>query len=240
MMKRAFAVAAGLVVGVSALQAQMVAPHGTYSAALPAGVTFGGMRIPGPVMTTTAPSGVRLTIGASNRFAAPTLGDDGAGTYTALAGVGSVSPLRSLWNFNFAVTGVTSPTTYTYGLFWDYDNASGTVLHNGFFFNTATDFQDSYNLGFSFIDPNPAAPNYDPNAAGEFTFFLAAFTYNPAVSVPVGIPDYNVSTPILGQGPYVSIRVNVVPEPSTYALMALGLGAVAMAARRRRGAVKST
>jgi len=236
-MKYAVAFAVGLGVCAPALQAQ-VTNIGLPQDLKPAGVTFSGTGIPGPVMTGVTASGARLTIGASPRFSAPALGWDGAGTYTAQAG-STTSPLRSLWNFNFAVTDVVNATDHTYGLFWDFDNASGSTSYNGFFFNVATggNVQNSWNLAMAFIDPSNSAPNYDPNDVGEFTFILAAYDYevlDPNQGVYVGVNPLGYSPPIQ----FVSMQVNVVPEPSTYALMAFGLGAIGFVGRRRRNALR--
>ena len=106
MKKQLLAASSMLVVAASAMQGQVV-PFGvntgssgaTYSPAV-----FGGSGIPGPVLTTTLGDGTVLYLGASNRFAAPLLDNNGSGVYTAQAGAGSPSTL-GLWNFNFAAFG---------------------------------------------------------------------------------------------------------------------------------------
>ena len=116
--------------GASIAQAQ-ITPSGTFQP-LPGDVNFSGSGIPGPVMGTTLGNGVRLYLGASQRFGNPALGNNGAGTYYASAGgdVLNAQPTFAQWNFNFFIGGDanTSPLdgfgAYDYRLFYDFTRPS--------------------------------------------------------------------------------------------------------------------
>jgi hypothetical protein len=154
--------------------------------------------------------------------------NNGANTFFALAGGNSIVPdvqggttfsgTLARWNFAFYIGG-TDKANYTYQLKYDFDPAVGNVPAQGGAYPTGVvGFANSWNLGFSFLDQNGStAPNFNPATPGEHTFRLEAYDANSSM---VAYSAMNV--------------VTSVPEPSSYALMAAGLGALLVVRRRRR------
>jgi hypothetical protein len=74
-------------------------------------------------------------------------------------------------------------------------------------------YQNSENLAFAFLG---GPINFNPNASGLYTFDLKLFSANDQ---------------LLGD---VSIQVNAVPEPSTWAMLILGFAGIGFMAYRRK------
>lgn len=235
-MERSLIAVAAICVAATAMSAgAQVAPLGTYANSRSGTTTFGSPTnsIPGPGWYTTTASGAKLSLGASQRYDNPTVTDNGLGTYfaeagndasTPASGCGANSPGCSVagwakWNFNFAVENRQS--AFKYVLYVDLNPLAGTAFNTLYSFTIpstpSTAQQGSENLG-SF---GPTL--FDPNAGGEYTFVLAEFANT--VTETSNLANANA---------YVAMNVSTVPEPSTYALMASGLAALAIVARRRR------
>ncbi len=201
------------------LQAQFT-PAGSFGP-LPQ-ATFGGSGIPnGAVMRNTF-DGVTLGLTATQRFSAPTVTDNGAGTYYATIGGGTPATF-ALWNFDFFIGGQ-SANNYSYVLYYDFDPAAGTMVSDHGHIALPGNFQDSWNLGMPFLDSNtfgvqPTYASFDPNAGGSYTFALLQFDSNQD---EVGRVAIDV--------------VTATPEPATLTLMASGLFGIGFVARRRRRA----
>lgn len=216
--------------------AQPIVPTGVFGAQPT--MTFGGSGIPNDAVMTnyngvygsrTSPF---MALTAHQRYSNPALTNNGAGTFQAMTGIDATLPSPAtpyaMWNFGFYIGG-SNVSAYTYKLFYDFDPAAGTsqTAQGSFSFSpTGGVIQDSWNLGMGFLGsaiPSlivpPTFASFDPNAAGQYTFALAAYN---------------------GQGVEVdrtAIQVNagtVVPEPSTYALMLAGLASLGIVARRRK------
>ena len=199
--------------------------------------------------TRCRPSGVEITLGLAShgRYENLSEGNDGAGTYFASSG-SNTPPSSTLegatWNFDFFIDVVGSSfESYTFKLFYDFDPLTNNdeSTHGVFDINTAlalfsndplsstTRYEGSQNLLFSFLSvsspfitaPSPVSA-FDPDAAGEYTFALAAFRLDQEVSrtaMRVVVENVQVS------------------EPGALALLCLGLVGVVRRKRLNRSVV---
>jgi len=120
-----------------------------------------------------------------------------------------------LWNFEFSVNpgslvGTHSLLTIT--------GPGGSLAFNPQLIGDNTPgggplYQNSENLGFGFLG---GPINFNPNASGIYTFDLKLFS---------------ADNQQLGD---VSIQVNAVPEPSTWAMLILGFAGIGYMAYRRK------
>jgi hypothetical protein len=181
----------------------------TFDQGLASGWTQGSGTTNNHFTVDTEANGVELGLRASIRYV-------GAITPTGnlyVAPVGFASG-GALWNFEFSVNPGSLSNTYSLltitgpsgALAFD-PTAIGDNTPNGGSFD-----QNSENLAFF-----PGAPlNFNPNVSGIYTFDLTLFNSN---NEQVG---------------NVSIQVNAVPEPSTWAMMILGFAGVGFMAYRRK------
>ncbi len=200
--------------------------------------TFGGSGIPNDAVAQSSFDGTGiLALSATERFANPPVGDNGAGTYSAepgsnFGGPGNPSSTEgALWNFNFYIEAPTGQTleNFIFTLKYDFDPGLNTPESElgtiEIVFVTDSVLQGSQNNLFGFLAGNPAVPGvtppsfgpFDPDVPGQYSYILTA-------SVLDGTE--------LGR---VAIDVNVgLPEPATLALFGLGLAGLAFARRRRQ------
>lgn len=206
-----------------------------------AGATFGGSGIPNDAVaiTTIMHGGNTITLGltAHQRFFNPPLGNDGAGTFSALPGANFGDPsfmtmpsgsLGATWNFAFYVDiDIDTMGSYLVELLYDFDPGANTdetalgTINLGVFSQDAL-LEDSQNLNFSFLAATipgfitPPMGTFDPFAGGEYSFSLRVS---------------EVDAEMLGEA---AINVNVVSEPGTLAVLGLGLAGLGAIRRRRR------
>lgn len=208
----------------SLLSAQVQCTSGFGSAP---SATFGGSGIPnGAVSYNNCVSGLSLNLTAHQRYDNPALTNNGAGVFTAQPGqdANTVSPVLGYakWNFAYDVQG-DNAGLYSYRLYFDNNPQSGNAL-DGYVGWSGGTSANSLNLGMgilnvNFLGPAPTFQPFDMNVSGEYAFNLVAYNSD----------NYEVAN--------TSILVNtgsVVPEPSTYALMAAGLALVGVASRRKK------
>ncbi|MBX2851656.1 MAG: PEP-CTERM sorting domain-containing protein [Phycisphaeraceae bacterium] len=207
--------------------------------------TFAGTGIPNDEVAIGSQlfDGTTITaaLTATRRFGNPDVTSDGAGNFTATPGsnfgdAGQSSFEGALWNFGYFIKvegGGRTIEDLQFDLYYDFDpgedtNIAGLGLID---LTTAaplvgpglTKLESSQNLMFGFLE-NPTSPAdtfvtpppgaFDPNALGEYNF-----------AIVVSDPNTNFAVEI------VAIDVQVVPEPTSLAL--LGLGGFALMGRRR-------
>jgi hypothetical protein len=131
------------------------------------------------------------------------------------APVGSGSPGMALWNFEFSVNPGSLVGTHSLltisgpGGSWAFDPTlipDNSPIGGPF-------FQNSENLGFGWLG---GPINFNPNASGIYTFDLQLL---------------GAQNQLLGD---VSIQVNAVPEPSTWAMLILGFAGIGFMAYQRK------
>lgn len=229
-MKKQLIVASLLtVVAASTATAQCAQTFGTLSAA-----TWGGTGIPNDHAVITNCGSLTLGLTAHSRGNGnPAVTDNGISTFFAAAGADvstapPAQPTYATWNFGFFVGSSAPATDLGFRLYYDFDAAPGSA-GLGYFQWSGFTYQDSWNNGMAFLS-NPALVSQVPtgafnrNAAGDYSYRLVA--YSNGFQSEIASVNMNVIT-------------STVPEPSTYVLMASGLLALGLAARRRR-AVPST
>lgn len=170
---------------------------------------FGGDGIPTANAMCGGVNGVSMYLGISQRYTSPVPTTDGNGNWWAETGNstgGATNAGIAKWNFNYATTGAVTGDFFVMtitGL--DISPVFGPIVKNT---------GQSENLAF-------------------FPFSLAGFDNNDAGTYTFRIDQYHgLSGTSLAHVTAV-VNVGVVPEPSTYALMAAGLVALGLVARRR-------
>ncbi|MGV3709579.1 MAG: PEP-CTERM sorting domain-containing protein [Gemmatimonas sp.] len=232
-MKKLHFVAAAVLAAATALPSVTFAQPACAGFGSAPSATFGGTGIPNAgVSYNNCVTGVSLNLTAHQRYDNAALTNNGAGVFTAQAGqdANTVSPVPGYakWNFGWDIQGA-NVGQYTYSVLFDMNPGANTaqadlgsiIIPNIF---PGVGYANSWNLGmgflpFGFVGPAPAYTTFDPNAAGEYSFAIVAYDSNQGEVARTSMVVNTVST---------------VPEPSTYALMTVGLFAVGFAARRKR------
>jgi len=150
------------------------------------------------------------------------------GLRASIRGVGAITPTgnlyiapvgtnsgKALWNFEFSVNPGSLAGTYS---LLTITGPGGTLAFDPKTIGDNTPvggppYQNSENLTFAFLG---GPLNFNPNLSGVYTFDLKLFSADKRE---------------LGD---VSIQVNAVPEPSTWAMLILGFAGIGFMAYRRK------
>ena len=176
---------------------------------LASGWTQGSGTSNGHFAVDTEANGVELGLRASIRYVGPITPT--GNLYTAPVGLASGG---ALWNFEFSVNpgswvGTHSLLTIT--------GPSGVLAFDPTLIGDNTPLGGPFDQNSEICPSFPGAPlNFNPFASGIYTFDLKLFSRD------------NVQ---LGE---VSIQVNAVPEPSTWAMLILGFAGIGFMAYRRK------
>ena len=199
-----------------------------------ASAPFGGTGIPNTAVAITEVDDVILGLTAHQRYSAAPVTNDGAGRFTAQAGVSAFAPSSSsnpwaTWNFGYHIApkDTAAASDLSFRLLFDQDPASNTTeanLKTAFDLTTAgiAQFglsQNSWNLGMDFLEVGNV---FSPTRNGEYSFALIA--YNALGEVARSTIVVNVTG-----------GANEVPTPGTLPLIGLSLLCLAGISRRRRG-----
>jgi hypothetical protein len=159
----------------------------------------------------TEANGVELGLRASIRFVGPITPT--GNLYIAPAG--SNQPNRALWNFEFSVDPGSLLDTYSVLTITGPGGVSVLDPKTAFSGNKPVGgsfYQNSENLGFGVFSPL----NFNPNVSGIYTIDLKLFSADKRELADV------------------SIQVNAIPEPSTWAMLILGFAGIGFMAYRRK------
>lgn len=175
-------------VAVMGVSAAPIVPTYTTFGPLP-GATFGGTGIPNHAVAITTIGGVTLGLTAHQRYANPTVLNNGAGIFYAVAGADIYSsppqPTYARWNFGWYFDNPL-PTLYVLELLYDFDPATGTDESQLGKFSALLPpgkYEDSWNLGMPFLSilaiipgvgfvSPPSYSPFNPAVPGEYSFAL--------------------------------------------------------------------
>lgn len=148
------------------------------------GATFGGNGIANTSVAISTGNGVVLGLTAHQRYSSSAVTNNGAGVFTAQAGVDTHVPSSAtdpyaMWNFAFYVSSTTLSNYYV--LSYDFDPSANDASTHGTIGLLGSalgsnPFQNSWNLGMNFLDATagsitqPVFPSFDPTVAGQYTF----------------------------------------------------------------------